>query len=124
MEADEEVVESGAGGFAGEVGEVAGFVGGLELGAQALELGSVEGDVGVFEFGFFGTGQFAGDEFVEIGEPEPFVKVDEVSLHPAGMHEVDAGEEDAVDAQEGADAARAFSGEEVPLGFGEAEVAG
>lgn len=37
-------------------------MGGLEFGAEAVVFGFVEGDVGVFEFGFLRSGEFAGDK--------------------------------------------------------------
>ncbi len=120
--ADEEVVEGGTGWLVGEFREGAGFVGRLELGAQALVLGFVEGDVGVLEFRFFRACQFTGDQIVEIRQAEFLVERDEVGLDQAGAHEVDASEEDTVDVEEGFNAAWAFLVEEIPLGLGESKV--
>jgi hypothetical protein len=98
----------------------------LEEGAEAVEFGAVEGEFGVrppsVEGGLFRAGEFAGDEVGELGEVEFGVEGEEVGFDDAGAHEVDAGEEDAVDVEEGFDAAGGFLFEELPLGLGEAEV--
>jgi hypothetical protein len=59
----------------------------------------VEGVVGVISV--FGAGEFAGDEILNVGEVEAVVERHEVNFDLAGLHEVDAGEEDAVDVEEG-----------------------
>jgi len=68
------------GGF-GEVGLV---VGALEFGSQAFVFGVMELDVGIFEGGLFGAGEFSGNEVGYVGEFELGVEFDEVRVYLAG----------------------------------------
>ena len=71
-DAHEQIVQGAASFVAWELRQVAGFVRGLQFGAEALVFGFVEGDVGIFEFGEFG-GKFASYEIGEAGKLESFI---------------------------------------------------
>jgi hypothetical protein len=47
---------------------------------------------------------------------------DQIDFHQPGAHEVDAGEENAVNVEQWFHAARALFSEQFPLGFGEAKI--
>jgi hypothetical protein len=95
---------------------------GLQLGPEPLELGAVEGDVGVVERGVLGAGQLAGDQVRHVGQPELLVQPEQVRLDLAGAHQVDACQEHAVDVEQRLDPARALLLEQLPLRLGEAAV--
>lgn len=94
----------------------------MKKGAEAFVFGAVEEDVGVGQGGFFRAGEFTGDQVRDLGEFVFVIEVDEVGFDLTGAHEVDAGQQYAIDVEQGFDAAGGFFVEELPLGFGKAEI--
>src|SRR5262245_47268954 len=82
----------------------------------------VEVEIGCIEAAMLWAMGFAGDEVGDVGEFGGVVEVDEVGLDLAGAHEVDAGEEDAVDVEKRLYVGRGFFLEELPLRGGEAQI--
>ena len=62
----------------------------------ALVFALVEDYVGVFQRRVL-AGLFAGDEVADVGRARFFVQFHEVRVHHAGAHQVNAGEQHAID---------------------------
>ena len=91
------------------------------MGPESFIFAVVKLEVGICESRVF-AGLFASDEVRDVGKGGGFVQFDEVRIHDAGAHEVNAGEEDAVNVEQGFDAAGSLFVEELPLRLGKAEV--
>jgi len=88
----------------------------------SLVLGLVKTQVCFGQPFLLGAGDLALNQVVEIRQYFDFVQPDQVGLDHAGLHQVNAGQQHAVHIQQRLDPRRAFLGEELPLGFREAEV--
>src|SRR5437867_12680060 len=95
---------------------------GLQFGSQSLILRFVEGNVRVLQLGLFRPGQLACDQVIDVRQTELLVQRDEVGLHFARAHQVNAGEQDAIDVEQRLHSAWTLLVEQLPLGLREAEV--
>ena len=103
-EPDQQIVERRSGGRSFRQPAVA--VGLFQFGLEPLVLAPVELDVAFGEEGRLRTRELAGDQVVDVREPGVLVEPHEVRLDLARPHQVDAGQQDAVNIQQRLDPRR------------------
>src|SRR4051794_18674851 len=119
-EPQQQVVQGGSGGR--RVRQAARIERRLQFAPEAEVLAAVDVEVGLAQGGSLGPGQLAGNQFWHVRQRVPGVQREEVRLHLAGLHQVNARQQHPKDVQQRLDPPGALLREQLPLGLGEAEV--
>jgi hypothetical protein len=76
----------------------------LEIGSELLVLGLVEGNVCVIEFRLLGPGGLSSHKISDEAQGGVFVQREQIGLNLASAHQVDTGQENAVNVEKRFDA--------------------